>query len=289
MKTTNRHGFVKDMPNDEYHASNGISKTGLDKVSRSPAHYKHPKPFSQTRAMEIGSAIHCAILEPERYDAEYTVADSAARNTKEYKAAVKENPLGKEYTLTTVEAENVSGMRASVEANEEAQEYLSRPGQAELSAFFTDDETGTQLRARFDWLEGGIGHPDLSWKGRSAIDLKKTQDITEFRKSVESYRYHVQEHVYREAYRSITGEELENYFFLAVEEHPPYTSKLFTLSPEMLEIGTFYARQNINSYANCIETSIWPGPKVSSVIEPSTWANKKFQDDDQDERDDNLF
>ena len=281
MRNKTKQGFLEHLSNDAYHASNGISKTGLDKVERSPAHFNSNAPFSQTRAMEIGSAIHCAILEPDRYNAEYTVADSIARNTKEYKSAAKENPLGKEFTLTTVESANVSGMRASVENNDEAMKYLSRPGLAELSAFAVDPETQIQLRSRYDW----VTDMGLSWSGNSSVDVKKTQDVRDFRKSVESYNYHIQEAFYRHVYKLITGEELENFFFLAVEEKPPYTSKMFTLSPQMLEVGRFYMRKNINLYAECIRSGKWAGPNVNSVIEPSYWLNNKYQDDEQQQFD----
>ena len=57
--------LVTGMSNEAYHAYDGISKSGLDLIARSPAHYAYRTASEPTRAMVIGSATHAAILEPE--------------------------------------------------------------------------------------------------------------------------------------------------------------------------------------------------------------------------------
>ena len=269
MSDKKLHGFYEDMPNDSYHKSEGVSKSGLDLIDRSPAHYKWPKKRTSTRNMEVGTAIHAAILEPERFDKEYVIVDCDKRNVKEYKEAVKANPFGAEMTLSKPESINVLGMREAVHSNVEVMQFLSAPGKAELSAFATDPETGIILRARYDWItDDGV-----------VVDVKKTQDLRKFGRSVSDYRYHVQEAVYRYVYKLITGEDLKAFYFLAVEEESPHSNEMFLLDDEAQEIGEFYFRKNLREYAECINSDSWPHKPVGELISLPYYAFNQYEQD----------
>lgn len=154
--------MVIGMPNDIYHAHDSASKSALDLVARSPAHYKYAPPRETTRQMEIGTAIHTALLEPDKFASEYVLLrDVTDRRSSEYKAAIKEHPS--ERVLTGSEADKVAGMQESVYANPDASSLLSQPGYRELSVFAADPETGVMVRARFDILT----------HDGQAVDLKK--------------------------------------------------------------------------------------------------------------------
>ncbi len=263
------HGFYEDMPNDVYHGSEGISKSGLDLIDRSPAHYKYPKARKSTRNMEIGTAIHAAILEPARFDEEYCIVDCETRQKPEYKKALKEH--GSELTLTKPESVNVLGMRESVHNNHEAMQFLAQNGTAELSCFATDPETGITLRARFDWItNNGV-----------SVDVKKTQDLRKFAKSVNDYRYHVQEAIYRHVYKLITGDDLQAFYFLAVEEESPHSNMMFLLDDEAREIGEFYFRKNLITYAECLDSGEWPHKGLNDFIALPYYAFNQYQEDSQ--------
>lgn len=268
MNDKKLHGFYEDMSNESYHGSEGVSKSGLDLIDRSPAHYKWPKKRSSTRNMEVGTAIHAAILEPERFDKEYVIVDCEKRNVKEYKDAVKANPFGSEFTLSKPESVNVLGMRESVEDNLEAMQFLRAPGKAELSAFAEDPETGITLRARYDWItDDGI-----------VVDVKKTQDLRKFGRSVSDYRYHVQEAVYRHVYKLITGQDLKAFYFLAVEEESPHSNKMFLLDEVSQEIGDHYFRQNLRKYAECKSSDKWPHGDLDSIVGVPNWEVNRYED-----------
>ncbi len=260
--------FVYDMPNDEYHGLDGVSKSGLDKIARSPAHFKYGKPKDPTRAMEIGTAIHTAILEPERFDKEYVITAAKARTEKEYKDAKAIH--GSERTLTAQEGEKVAGMRNSVESDLESMKILALAGKSEVSAICTDPETGVQIRARYDWLtDCGV-----------ALDLKKTQDVRphKFVRSVSDYRYNVQEAFYSYAYKLVTGEELKAFYFLAVEEDAPHSSKLYQLDDLQREIGAYYFRRDLDIFAECYHAGKWPGPDTGDgIIEPSNFDILQYE------------
>jgi PDDEXK-like domain of unknown function (DUF3799) len=237
------------MTNAEYHSAAGISKSGLDLIARSPAHYKYAPPKESTRAMEIGTAIHTALLEPDRFAEDYVLLrDVTDRRAAAYKDACKYHPS--ERVLTGSEADKVMGMSESVLGNIHAQAMLSHAdAQKELSVITTDPETGVTVKARFDLLVGA-----------KSLDVKKTQDARSeaFAKSVANYRYHVQAAFYSDVFMWETGDKLEAFGFLVVEEEMPHASCIYVLDDEAMEYGRRLYRRDLNRYAECVNSGAWP-------------------------------
>lgn len=71
-------GVYAGIPNAEYHAGPGISKSGLDIIHRSPLHYKAvvdgDNDNEPTAAQALGAAAHCLILEPAEFPKLYSLA-----------------------------------------------------------------------------------------------------------------------------------------------------------------------------------------------------------------------
>lgn len=256
--------FVIGMPNEAYHAYEGISKSGLDLIDISPAHYAHAEKREQTRAMIIGSAIHAAIFEPDWFTEQYILLrDVTDRRSSAYKEAVKTKC--QDLVLTGAEADRVAGMQEAVRYNPAAHELLEAHGWSEISAFVECPETGALLRARFDrLLASGI-----------AVDLKKTQDIRydKFQRSVANYRYHVQDAFYSRVYSLITEKELVAFKFLCVEEKSPHASKVYQLDDEAKLVGARIAMRNLETYADCDQVNQWPYPDgTEELMSLPTWA-----------------
>ena len=99
MKVVYRDG-VHDITNDEYHAANGISRSRLMLLDKSPYHYWYEvlsgeaEVRESTPAMLIGSLFHTLLLEPEKFDREYALMPKIDRRTKQgkedYEAFVQE-------------------------------------------------------------------------------------------------------------------------------------------------------------------------------------------------------
>lgn len=251
--------FVTNMPIEAYHSwPNSISNSGLNQVARSLAHYKHRSSFKQTRPMEIGTAFHTALLEPERFKKEYMIVEQINdRRKSEYKEAAK--VYGNDCTLTESEGNSVLTMLRSVMDNPDAMDVMDREGWAELSAFARDPETGILMRARFDWITSD---------GR-ALDVKKTQDARErsFQKSIHAYRYYCQDAMYSHVYELITGEPLEKYEFLAIEEQPPCANVVYELDVLAKKYGWDEYRAALTKYAEAVERDDWPAyPETRGLI-----------------------
>lgn len=255
---------VAGMPEDAYHAHDSVSKSGLDLINMSPAHYYWSAKREPTRAMDIGTAIHTALLEPERFAAEYVLLDGVKdRRASEYKEACKAHDASR--VLVSKEAANVAGMQETVRSDQYIRDMLDADGHREVSVFARDPETGAAVRCRFDLLAlAGWG-----------LDLKKTRDARsrEFERAVARYRYHVQVAFYSDVLEWATGERLTSMPLLAVEEEPPHTAVPYILGDMSIEQGRREYRRNLDTYAACVKAGEWPGYKPDSyIIDVPDWA-----------------
>jgi len=271
--STDRPALVLGMPNDRYHsAPDQISKSGLDLISRSPAHYFYAAPRDTTRAMEIGTAIHTALLEPERFQKEYVLLKECKdRRQAEYKAAVAIH--GSERVLVGHEADSVIGMVESVYAQPVARNWLSKKGYREASLFVRDPVTGVVVRCRYDLLtlDGEI------------VDLKKTQDARPdaFARSVLNYRYHVQDALYSDAWEWANGQRLSEFRIMAVEENMPHAAMVYKLDETARAEGRRLYREDLNTYAENLKSGEWPSYECTDneIISLPDWKVRQIEND----------
>lgn len=247
--------LVLNMPNEVYHSHHGsVSKSGLDLIARSPAHFRYQSPREATRGMEIGTAIHTALLEPERFSFDYVLLkDVDDRRASAYKEACKAHPSSN--VLTSPESDHVSGMQEAVYSHDQARAALTQEGCTEASLFVNDPKTGVMVRVRFDLLtESG-----------EAYDLKKCQDARPimFSRSIFNYGYNVQSAFYQDAYEWATGKPLKCFKIIAVEERLPHAVMVYRLDDTAIAEGRRVYREALNLYAQCLETGHWPAYECS--------------------------
>lgn len=262
-------GFVKRLPASEYHAHESISKSGLDLIAKSPAHYKCRASLEPTQAMIIGTAIHTAILEPDRFESEYCFTDAKDRRATSYKEAVQD--YGVENVLLPSDANNVRKIQEASLSRPDIRNLAHAEGDAELSAFATDPETGVKVRCRYDRLASA----------GFAVDIKKARDISDrgFARSCATYRYHVQVAFYSDIYEWITGERLSEFWLIAIEESEPYTVVPYRLDDLSIEAGRLAYRRDLNTYAHCLEMGEWPHYEPeSNLIALPDWALADLDD-----------
>jgi len=255
--------LVTGMPNDAYHAYAGISKSGLDLVARSPAHYAYRAAVEPSRAMIIGSATHAAIFEPDVFAKQYMLLkDVTDRRSSAYKEAVKVH--GEDNVLTGKEADSVAGMQAALQLNHHAKLLLDDDCWNEIACFATDPVTGVLVKCKFDKLTRGL----------IGVDLKTTQDLREFAKSVANYRYHVQQAFYADVFEWASIDyKLQAFYFLAVEKDAPNASRIFVLDTPSVEYGRKLYREALNTYAECLANNEWPLPDGGTeYITLPSWA-----------------
>jgi hypothetical protein len=241
--------FVTGMPNDDYHAYEGVSSTGLKKIDVSPAHFKCDS-FKRSRAMDIGSAIHCMTHEPDLFKTSYTLLPEVEdRRKPEYKSAKK--ALGEEFVFVGKEVVSLKGMYNSIHNNKTAMAIYNQDGYAELSAFVECPRTGVLLRVRFDWI---TVHTEES------LDLKSTTkaDSESFMYKIGELGYHISGAMYSDVYEMITGRKLKSFKLFPVEKEAPFGCKVYPLDEGSLTIGRDYYNRSIDTYVECEKTGEWP-------------------------------
>lgn len=268
--------LISGMPDSVYHSAPGISKSGLDLVARSPAHYRYQEARQPTRAMTIGKALHAALLEPERFAENYLLLrDVTDRRSSEYKQAIKHHDA--ELVLNGREADYVAGMQESVYSHPAARARLSGAGETELSVFAVDPETGALLRARLDKLTGS--------DEALILDLKKTQDARRdpFARSIFNYGYHVQDAFYRHVFRLATGIEAD-FEFVVSEEHLPHATTVYQLDDLSRQEGHRIAMETVRTYAECCRVNEWPAysDQIEYISLPA-WALAQIDERADDE------
>jgi len=179
----------------EYHKNTEkISKSGLDLIHKSPLHYweRYLNPAAQERktpALILGSAVHCAVLEPGEFGKRYAIAPEVDRRTKE----------GKEI---------MANFEASIEGLEVISKADSVICERIMEAINKHDEASL-LMSKITEVEKVIEVEDMKCRPDAIIeplnliiDLKTTDDASQrtFGRSALKYRYDVQAAFYIDLY-----------------------------------------------------------------------------------------
>tara|TARA_R100000329_G_scaffold122165_1_gene100772 strand:+ start:66 stop:905 length:840 start_codon:yes stop_codon:yes gene_type:complete len=185
-----------EMSNEDYHNTElhpHFSSSDIKEVVKnSPLHWviKQELPKKEpTPAMQLGSAVHAFILEPNK--GEFVRGEGSAR-TKDFKKQKEE--LAKEGKTLLPEATFDDALRIATKAME-TNAYLvkllkDKRFVAEASVFTECSETKLDIRCRPD----GMIMPDDKGKGGIIFDIKTTNNIhpSTFFKDVKSWSYDVQ-------------------------------------------------------------------------------------------------
>lgn len=261
-------GLIADLDIEKYHSGPGVSKSLLDALAKSPAHYRAAlmaEKKEPTPAQRLGTLIHTAIIEPEKL--KVIVGPDLNKNTNAWKAFVADAAAQGLEVISKEDDAMLKGIAASVAAHPAASWALG-PGYAEHSAYWTDPRTGLLCRCRPDKIR-------RTEKGVILVDLKSTEDASEyeFSRSIENFRYHVQAAFYTDGIENVIGERVAAFVFVAVEKKPPYAVACYQLADVDVAEGRDQYMTELDLLARCQEANAWPG--YSTRIEPITrpsWA-----------------
>ena len=256
-------GIYDCYTNAEYHAHEAVSKSGLDLIHKSPAHYKGAK-HVETPAMKLGTAVHALVLEPAKFAATYCLIDGD-RRTKAVKDEVKATENAGKIVCTREELDQYAAMAEQVTRSKIGAALL-KESIREHSVFAEID--GVHVKCRPDGFNERLG---------MLFDLKTTKDASPqgFAQSVGRYRYYVQDAFYRHVLSAVTGADADDYsfVFIAVESTPPYAVAFYQLDEMATLQGWVEARDDMRRYKDAQTSGKWCGysPKIESLSLPR-WA-----------------
>lgn len=264
-------GLHPGIAESDYHAraEHIASKSALDAIDRSPAHYLawRAEPREPTPAMRFGSAFHAALLEPDRfaraYAAEPDFGDCRNKDNKRRRDDWRAEHDGAT-PISLDDATTIERMVASVRAHPLARAMLVG-GEPELTVRWTDDVTGLPCKGRLDYYAKARG---------LIVDVKTAADASPaaFRRSVADYRYHVQGALYLQGTQAARA-DARAFVFVVVEKAPPYAVATYMLDAQALSRGAAAARRNLDTLAECIRTNNWPAyPVAIQDLSLPPWA-----------------
>ncbi len=270
-------GIFEDITNAEYHASTRVSNSDLTLFNISPCDYYAFKmaperpAHKSTPALELGTAVHMAVLEPALFSETYLMAPPIDRRTKAWKEFAES--VGGRKILSSDDFAKIEAMASSVRGHPIAGELIEE-SQREVSALWTDRETGVPCRAR----------PDvLSLSRRIVLDLKTTADVSyhAFSKSAINYKYHRQGFWYSSGLNALTGTapgEGFDFAIIAVQSSYPFTSAIYELDADLFSIAEIEMRDELRRLSECRTSGLWPtGLEGINTIRAPEWMKKKMQ------------
>jgi exodeoxyribonuclease VIII len=253
--------IIHDLPAETYHAMPELSNSGMSKLKKSPANFKHylDNGSESTDAMEFGSMFHMAVLEPGLFNSTYESTNCNDKRTTAYKTAAKAIEAN---GRIPIEEKTVTQLMLMKDAmwNSFPGFLPLRGGTAEASIIYTDD--GVQCKCRIDYLGDD-----------AIIDLKTTTDASAngFQDSVFKFGYHRQQAHYQRPFE-LAGTPKRMYFW-AVEKEPPYLNAIYELDEAALIVGRAEREKLMALYRTCKALDKWPGlPTNIQTISLPAWA-----------------
>lgn len=268
-------GLYLDLSNEDYHRAPGISKSGLDLIASNPSTFVWqagaPVDTEKLDALDAGTALHCALLEPAEFDSRFLIMPDFNLRTNDGRASrdsFMAETAGEGKTVLTAEVHRqLMLMRESAYAHPVVRMIMEAEGHNEASIFWNDQETGALCRVRPD---RHIFTPDY---GPVIVDVKKCAGIDRFETHVEDFRYHVQNAMYVDGYRNHYGED-PLFWFLVVDSTCSagrYHVDVVDLPQEWIDTGHELYRRDLNTYNQCRLQNDWL--HVRTLNRPR-WANK---------------
>lgn len=220
---------------------NYLSYSALKQFAKSPNHYLMyvGREFVETPAMVLGSALHCLVLEPEKWSERYITAPKFDRRTKAGKEQAEAWELAADGRthITADQEQAVMAMKSAIMSHRVASELLE---QTRPEVPVEGDIEGVQFKGVVDALGD-----------RYAVDIKTTSDASPeaFRRQASQLDYHLQAAIYTQ----LTGKTFK---WIAVESAPPYNVAVYEPTIDSMDAADAYLRNLIADFI------VWDGQPV---------------------------
>lgn len=244
-------GIYYNLPENEYRADPAIACSDIKKILKSPLEYwtyswMNPnKPVqAKTPAMILGSALHKFILEKEDFYKEYIVLPNKLELDSEFYEKESEKPdFDTSFALPSsknAKTFKYIGDRKIIKQSDftlinEMSGYLGQlpvvnkvftGGNAEVSLFWQDEETGLMCKCRPDYLTKNY-----------IADYKSINLVDNINYSIADGDYHIQKAFYLHGLQMVTNCDHNNFIFIFQQKEAPYLVRNKSLNEELLEFG----------------------------------------------------
>lgn len=241
--------------NAEYHASAPLGRSRLWRLSKSPEWFRycedHPEDGEKSESLIVGSAFHKLVLEPDLFESEFSVLPELDRRTKAGRELYESYVASGKQLLSHEQYELISAMRDSVRRHKHAN-FLC-VGECERSYYFSDGDTGVELKVRPDCFKLVNGRGII-------VDLKSCRSAAteDFVRDAVKLGYDLQAAMYKIGVECELGIPCD-FVFVAVEKTAPYMVNVLKADELFLRRGGDLFREYLGLYKHCCETGNWFG------------------------------
>lgn len=247
-----REGLFREVPEAVYHGDRGsISSSQARRLLEVTPHrwlWERDNPRPPSSAMQFGTCVHSLALGTGPQPVDTGTDEWRTDEIKEQLAAIRASgaiPLRKKDYARVVAAV------AQVRAHKSASRLLSS-GDAELSGWTRDPETGAMVRTRIDWTH---------WTGPATAiigEVKTTPEDgpDEFAWSVDKFGYHRQQAWNQDVYE-LLGIKTK-FVFIVVCVDPPHEVYCVELPDRAVDLGRRDNRRALDIWAQCCAADTWP-------------------------------
>ncbi len=248
---------IHRISNEDYHASKGISRSGISEIKTSPLHYwdkylnpdKPKKPKSS--AMEMGTLVGTLLTEPHNFEKYFIVVkkvNGATKEGKAYKKSIEEETAGR-IQMTEPEYKKSLIMVEAIKRHQKAMRILEG-AEFEPSIYWVDKETGLLCKTR----------PDI-WNKEIGIlcDLKTSRKPCpyEFAQEAINHDYHIQAAMQIDGIYENTGVLIEDFCFLTIPNIRPFSAYLYHMPAAMIDRGRREYKAALKIAKICFDKNQW--------------------------------
>lgn len=243
-------GIYKNVPFEEYLSWDCFHKSMVSATLRSTAHLHAyiEEEKKSTKFMDFGSLVDCMLMEPDQFPLlfieqpeEYPSAkgdmkpwSNNANFCKDWNA--EQADQGKTIYKAS-DYQRALKIVHSIGEHDTAAKWL-QGAEYQVAIVWQDEETGIMCKGRLDAIT-----PEM------LIDAKTTGNASpkEFKRTCNNFMYHVQDVMYSEGYKAVTGKELP-FGFIVAESESPHCVACYNLGPESKETAKSMFRRAITRY-----------------------------------------
>lgn len=272
-----------------------LSVSGLMEFHESPAHYESTyilKEKEETRAMIQGTALHCAVLEPDRFHERFvsqileyppgtiiTAEDAKAHlkdlglkfpgtkqqlieRLKEANPAIRSKDdidaeiYGNRQVLKHDEMVACERIVGRIKADH-IYSYLLKDGEPEKLGWYFEETTETVITFKADYFKAL--EKEIMNAQAIVVDVKKVQSVNprKFEATIWDRNMYIQAALYSDIIHEITG--LPTMFlWLAVNASPPYEVAAYVADYGLVEAGRSAYKHDLREWRKCREKGVWP-------------------------------
>ena len=269
-------GGAMDSERNEYRYNEALGSTDVKNLLKSPALFAMSRTTRSrpTPAMELGTAIHAAILEPQKLSEIVYTGEKLDLRTKAGREA-KEAIVKKGQVMLSEDQREILEIVRSIfnpldgHTREEMETIALTIEHMQFKEYslITTSDCGTPIKALFDTIDLDLGF---------SVDIKTMTAFPTPRKIATAaieYGWREQAGHYANVFEAATSKPLQKFSFLTIQTCEPFAVSMVDLDPADLHWGRVKAREAYKIYRNSMEANFFDqGAPYRQTLDFPEWA-----------------